>query len=280
MRHLMLALLALGVAGCFRLDPFLYGPERTEAYEFDLEGNDPGEAITADRLEELRLVVNDQVTLGAVYVHANQSPPRAYALFFHGKGDHLGGQFERAKRLANLGYDVLAIDYRGFGVSSNVAPSEVGVAEDTAAALAYLKERAGGSDRIFYYGHSWGTAVATQRARVDPPRVLILESGFASIEQMKSDSSLLDFPDDYIADDGWPTTTWISELQDVPVLLMHGLEDDFVRPEFSDLLIASANDPKKLIKVPGADHGSIPRVMGEEFRAVVHQWVEQRIPAP
>jgi len=276
-RRLFLLTVALSLAACLKLDPFLYSPERTEAYEFDLEGSDPGEAITADRLEELRLVVNEQVTLGAVYVHANESPPRAYGLFFHGKGDHLGGQLERAKRLANLGYDILAIDYRGFGVSTNVAPSEEGVAEDTAAALAYLRERAGGSDRIFYYGHSFGTAVATQRARVDPPAVLILESGFASIDQFKSDSSLLDFPDEYLADDGWATTTWIREVQ-VPVLVMHGLEDDFVRPEFSDLLIANANDPKQLLKVPGADHGSIPRVLGDGFRTVIQGWVEQGIP--
>lgn len=37
--------------------------------------------------------------LGMVYVHANEGPPRAHVLFFHGKGPHMAQQFEHIKRV-------------------------------------------------------------------------------------------------------------------------------------------------------------------------------------
>ena len=92
-------------------------------------------------------------------------------MFLHGKGPHLAAesQFEHAKRLVNLGYDVLAIDYRGFGTSTDVAPTEAGIEEDTRAVMAWVASRAGGADRVFLYGHSLGAAAAIQRAAIDPP---------------------------------------------------------------------------------------------------------------
>lgn len=282
MRTLLLPALCL-LTGCFQLDGFLYEPVRTDAYEFVGEGSDPGDTVSDDRIEVLERipVPGTDVELGAVYVRGNEPSPRAYALFFHGKGSHIAseGQFEHVKRLANIGYDVLAIDYRGWGTSTAVAPTEAGIEQDTAAALEWLRNRVGGSDRIFYYGQSFGTAVATQRAVIDPPQVLVLESGFASIEEMKSDSSLMDFPDDYIAMDSWATSSRIRELQS-PLLILHGLADDFVRPEFSEALYENAPDPKRLVLVEGAGHSDVAETMGAAYRETVHAWVDPVIPVP
>jgi fermentation-respiration switch protein FrsA (DUF1100 family) len=178
-----------------------------------------------------------------------------------------------------LGYDVLAFDYRGFGTSDDLTPTEEGIEKDSRAALAYLVERAGGLNRIFYYGQSFGGATATQLAETASPAALLLESTFGSIEEFKSDSTGMDFPAGWVAKDSWATSTRIRNVH-VPVLLLHGTADDFVRPEFSKLVYENANEPKRLILVDGATHGRVPEVMGEAYVSTVTEWVNSAIPAP
>jgi uncharacterized protein len=269
---------ALGLTGCFKLDPFIYEPERKEAYVLDPEGKYPEETVRKDQIELVSIKVDDEVTLGGAYVKASVQPPRAYVIFFHGKGGNVDTALPRTKRWANLGFDVLVFDYRGWGTSTNVTPSEAGIEQDTRAARAFMLARIGSPDRLIYYGQSLGTATATQRAELDPPKVLVLESGFASVEEFKRDSTQMDFPQSFISKDGWNTSTRIKNVH-APLLLMHGLADDFVRPEFSQLLFDNANDPKKLVMVEGADHGNIPVVMGAKYGETIKEFIAPHVPA-
>lgn len=262
MRALTIVLL-LCLTGCFSLDPFLYTPQRKDAYELDPEGDTPEETVTADRIEPVTIVVNDQVTLGAAYVKGSEQPPKAYVIFFHGKGGSLDTALARTKRWANLGYDVLAFDYRGWGISTNITPTEEGILEDTKAAHAWMRERIGpqNANRLIFYGQSLGSATATQLAEQEAPVKLVLESAFASIHDFETDSSGMDFPIGFIAKARWNTVDRIRNVH-VPVLLLHGLADDFVRPEFSEKIFANANEPKQLELVPGAGHSNIPETIG------------------
>lgn len=266
------------ISGCYKLDPFLYSPKRTDAYVFTPESSDPLKAVTADRIEPLNVRVNDAVSLGAVYVRAAVQPPKGYLLFFHGQGDHIGtsAQFGRVKRLSNLGYDVLAFDYRGFGTSTAVTVTEAGVKEDAAAARAVLVARAAGSPRIIYYGHSFGTAVATQASAEAAPALLVLESPFASIDEMKRDSSQMDFPVEFIASDNWDTAGRIADVH-APLLILHGTADDYVRPEFSALIYERANEPKQRELIEGAQH-DVAEFLGARFPPLVNDFVDRYLP--
>jgi hypothetical protein len=275
----LIAAVALALGGCFQLDPFLYTPQRLARYEFRAEGNSPLTTVDPSRIEQPLLTTEDGLTLGAVYVRSATQPPRGYGLFFHGKGAALPGQLGHIKRLSNMGYDILAFDYRGFGISDDVTPTEAGLDKDGRAALAYLVGRAGGTERIFYYGHSLGGAVATQRAEQDPPRALVLESTFGSIEEFKRDSTGMDFPAGWVAEDRWDTSTRIRSIH-VPLLLLHGTADDFVRPEFSKLVYDNAHEPKKLVLVEGGTHGRLPEQMGDAYVPTVSDWVNSGIEAP
>ncbi len=276
---LLATALAVSLCGCLQLDPFLYTPERLDHYEFKAAGNTPLTTVDPSRIEQLTLTTEDGVRLGAVYVRAAE-PPRAYALFFHGKGAALPRHIHYIKRLANMGYDVLAFDYRGFGISDDVTPTEEGIEKDSRAALAFLVARAGGAERIFYYGHSLGGAIATQRAEVDAPVALVLESTFGSIEEFARDSTQMDLPAGWVAEDSWATSTRIRNVH-APVLLLHGGSDDFVRPEFSMRVYENANEPKRLLVVEGARHGNIAEEMGEAaYASTITAWVDARLPAP
>lgn len=260
MRALWLLALVL-LSGC-KLDGFLYTPPRVDAYKLEPEGKTPIETVTADRIEPLTITVSPEVTLGAAYIRGNVQPPRAYVLFFHGKGGTVDSNFGRAKRWSNLGFDVLIFDYRGFGTSTNLTPTEEGLAEDSEAVLQALWARVGDTARIVFYGHSLGAATNLQRAVVNPPRAVVIESAFASIQDFTADSSRMDLPQSFVTADSWSNEERIARLQS-PVLILHGLADDFVRPQGSEILYGEAKDPKKLVLVEGADHGSVPVKMDE-----------------
>lgn len=276
----VMALIAWGCAGCEAqsLDAFLYKRARVDQYDFKAEGKGERDTVTPERIEPVEIRVDDQITLGAVYVRANLSPPRGQLLFFHGQCCNLEEHIERAKRLSNVGYDVLAFDYRGWGTSTDVPPDEPGLLADSRAAVAYLAERTGvPRERLTYYGRSFGGAVATQLAEHEPPAVLVLESAFASVESFKTDSTRMDFPATYVASGEWDNVKRIRNVQSA-VLLFHGLQDDFVRPEFSQAIYDAANDPKKLVLVEDADHGTIPDLLGDRWGGMLHWWIDEHTP--
>lgn len=274
----LFCLCALVFSGCFKLDPFIYVPVRLEKYTLPAEGKTPEETVSKDRIEEVTISVNDEVKLGAAYVRAAVSPPVGYVLVFHGQGGNVDTHLWRAKRLANIGFDALIFDYRGWGASSNVTPTEEGLAEDAAAARAWFENRIGsGVNRLFYYGNSFGTAVVTPFASKTPPKALVLESGFASLEAFKNDSSQMDFPLGFIATAEWATSKRIRDVK-VPVLVMHGTADDYVRKEFSEEIYKNANEPKKLILVEGAVHSGIPEVLGPDYEKVIKEFVVPYLP--
>lgn len=263
------ALLGLTIAACVAacsMDPFLYVPLRTDAYDFDPASENPAEVVTPERIERVWIDVDSDIRLGAVWVRAEQQPPLGHVMYFHGAGTHLDKQFWRVKRISNLGYDVLAVDYRGFGASTNVQPTEAGIDADTRATRAWWLQCLPQNTPLIYYGHSFGGAVATQRAAADPPLALILEAPFASVEHMRKDSTQLGFPTSFIANDTWDTVARIGRLR-MPLLLVHGTGDELIRVEFGQAIFDAANEPKRLILVEGGAHGDLlPRVQEDYQR--------------
>ncbi|VDM11198.1 unnamed protein product [Wuchereria bancrofti] len=106
-----------------------------------------------------------------------------------------GNSFDRSQStrcglynlLANMGFHVLALDYRGYG-DSNGSPSENGLIEDAKEIFRYARSHSGSND-IYLWGHSMGTAIATAAAmefseKGLPPAGLILESPFNNLSDV------------------------------------------------------------------------------------------------
>jgi pimeloyl-ACP methyl ester carboxylesterase len=274
------AALALAVAGCgrpARLDWFLYVPTRVDAYRLDPDGDTPDTTVSQGQIEELTIRTEDGVDLGAVWVRATAQPALGTVLFFHGKGGNLDSTFPRLKRWANLGYDTLGFDYRGFGRSSDVEISEPGIDLDGRAMVQALVARAGSLDRAFYAGQSLGCAPAAQRAVNQPARALIIESGFASLEAFKTDSTQMDWPQQFITDDRWDTSARLRVLTG-PVLILHGAADDLIRPYHAHLNDEAAHDPKQFVLVEGGGHSDLPEVMGQGYADLIHAFVGEWVP--
>jgi len=88
------------------------------------------------------------------------------------------------------------------------------------------------------------------------------------------DSSNMDLPGGFFAEGSWDTEGRVRSLQGVPLLLLHGTADDFIRPEFSEHLYSVAREPKQLVLVEGADHDTVPLQMGVDYARTLGAFME------
>ena len=120
------------------------------------------------------------VKLHALWVEG-PTPGAPALLYLHGARRNVAGSAFRIRQMRELGFAVLAIDYRGFGRSTDELPSEDTVNEDARAAWAWLEKKAPGRDR-YIFGHSLGGAIAVRLAtEVNDAKGLIVEGTFTSI---------------------------------------------------------------------------------------------------
>jgi hypothetical protein len=174
-------------------------------------------------------------------------------LYLHGARRNIAGSAFRIRQMQQLGFSVLALDYRGFGRSSDELPSEELVYEDARAAWAWLAQEHPRQDR-YIFGHSLGGAIAVQLAtEVDNSKGLIVEGTFTSIPDVFQSMKW-----------GWlPITPLITQRFDSagkvgrvrsPILVVHGANDTLIQPELGRALYERAAPPKRFVLVEGGTH--------------------------
>lgn len=134
--------------------------------------------------EEYFIPSTDSVVLNALWFQRQNGSDSALGLilYFHGNRHSLDRWGRYATDLTALGYDVLMIDYRGYGKSTGY-PSEAGLYEDAEATWAWAKEKFPELPLI-YYGRSLGTGVATALAVRHEPQKLILETPYDELKNV------------------------------------------------------------------------------------------------
>jgi hypothetical protein len=191
-------------------------------------------------------------------------------LYLHGARWNLTGSVTRIDRWKRLGFSVLAMDYRGFGKSSDVAPTEALAYEDADAAWDYLAKLAPGRQR-FIVGHSLGGAIATELARRHPDAAgLVLEATFTSVRDMIAHSKWSFLPVGLILNQEFNTLEKIVDVK-VPVLVTHGTRDSIVPFEMGERLYEAVKSPKRFVKVEGAGHHNLSGVAFDQYRAALQE---------
>ena len=93
----------------------------------------------------------------------------------------------------DLGYSVLAYDYRGYGTSDG-SPSEARIYDDVTAAFRYLTEDAGiPPERIIAHGFSLGGAPTLYLSNQEPLAGVIVEGTFTTVFRVVMRISLVPF---------------------------------------------------------------------------------------
>jgi pimeloyl-ACP methyl ester carboxylesterase len=95
----------------------------------------------------------------------------------HGNAGNIVNRLDNLRFLFRQNLSVFLFDYRGYGKSQNVRPSEEGLYQDAIGAYEYLvRVRRLKPERLIIFGRSLGAAVAADLASRKPAAGLILES--------------------------------------------------------------------------------------------------------
>ncbi|GAA5522338.1 alpha/beta hydrolase [Aliifodinibius salicampi] len=140
--------------------------------------------------DTLRVQADDGKPVFLLESHLEKSETRPWAIFFHGNGLLVGSSpcVQRYQLLREAGFNVLAVEYRGYGISSELTPSEEGVFADGKAGWRYLTQKLSvNPNQIVLYGWSLGSGVATHLASRVQPAGLITEGAFTSLPDVAQD---------------------------------------------------------------------------------------------
>jgi len=178
-----------------------------------------------------------------------------WILHLHGNAEsaNYSGQFAHAKALRDLGFHVLAFDYRGFGASPGEA-SEQNVYEDAEAAYQFLVRQGIRDNRIILWGHSLGSGPAVELATRHAVAALVLFGAFTSVPGRGAEL----YP--------WLPVRWITGIRfdnlarisaiKAPVVIAHSEADRIIPVSHAERLFAAAREPKRLLRLkPTVDDG-------------------------
>ena len=212
--------------------------------------------------EEVSLTTEDGLRLSGWYIP--NAGAKSTVLWFHANAHNISQAYDSEWLVliqSRLAANLFIFDYRGYGRSEG-KPSEEGTYRDARAALSYLRSRPDvDSSRIIYFGHSLGSAVATDLATKVEPMGLILWSPFSSFaEAARHHYPILGHV--YTALPGFPRIKYdsISKIRriDTPTLILHGDNDALMPLWMGWRLQDAAKGPANLVAIPGGTHNHMP----------------------
>jgi fermentation-respiration switch protein FrsA (DUF1100 family) len=213
---------------------------------------DPDRSPTAapNGIEERWITTADGVRLHAW--RGSTAEPVASIVLSHGRGGSVAEADVVLRAFVRRGFDVLAYDYRGYGMSEGT-PSEEGIYLDAEAAFDAERSRGVPESRIVCYGESLGGVVAIHLAGRRRCAAVAVVSTFTSIR----DLAALQFgPLAVFAPDKYDSKALVGRLT-VPFFQAHGDHDAVVPLSLGERLFAAAPEPKRFFRVSGAGHDDI-----------------------
>ena len=211
-------------------------------------------------------------TLYALWFQTSE-PPKGTVVHLHGNYGNVSNHFPLSIFLLKEGFDVLVVDYQGYGASEGT-PNPRRTMEDGIASVRYaqahLRDPKTG---VVLFGQSLGGATAILVAAKEPlVKAVVLEAPFSSYRSMARDvlkRHVWTWPFYPIAPlflgSTYDPIRYIDQISPRPLFLIHGDHDTVVPVWMSHALYEKAREPKKLWIVPGADHLACHRVAGEQY---------------
>jgi uncharacterized protein len=199
---------------------------------------------------------------------AQPRPDAPVLLYLHGARWDVRSSAHRMRRMHELGFAVLGIDYRGFGQSTQGLPSEDLAHEDALAAWRWIAERHPQARR-YLFGHSLGGAIAVRLAsEVSDEAGLIVEGAFTSIPDVVSTMKWGWLPVGALITQRFDAASRVQRVG-APLLVVHGANDNLIKPELGRALYERAHAPKRFVLVEGGTHHNTNAVGQGQYRQAV-----------
>jgi len=222
---------------------FIFKPEKLPA-DFEFRYDAP--------FRELSFDPEPGVRISGLHFYVPQ--PLGLILYFHGNSRSIKGWGKYARDFFRYGYDVVLVDYRGFGKSTGkrtekALRSDMQFVYDTLAAQ-YPEQH------IIVYGRSMGSGFATRLACDNSPRYLILDAPYYSFRKVV-ERFLPFLPLKYVLRYHLRTDRWIQRVQ-CHTYILHGTRDRLIPIRHSEKLRSLNPGRITLIEIEGGGHNNLP----------------------
>ena len=235
---------AISIALYYLQDYMLFKPEKLPVdFQFDYENQET---------KEYNLETRDGAIINGLRFFP-KGESKGVVLYLKGNSKSIKGWGKFAVDFTRHGYNVVMVDYRGFGKSTG-RRSQKAIKRDLQLVYNKLKEQTA-EDRIILYGRSLGSGFAAKLASMNHPKMLMLDAPYYSLTKVTARyapfmplSLLLKYP--------LPTYKWLKYVE-CPIHIIHGTHDKLI-PFKSSIKLSKVN-PKltKLHTVIGGGHKNL-----------------------
>ena len=232
--------LLISVLLYFLQDYFLFKPEKLpKEFQFYYDNQE---------IEEYNVETRDGATINGLRFRSKN--PKGVVFYLKGNSKSIKGWGKFAVDFTRHGYDVIMVDYRGFGKSTG-RRTQKAVKRDMQVIYDKIREKV--SERyIILYGRSMGSGFAAKLASMNNPRMLILDAPYYSLSKVAKKfipfmplSLLIKFP--------MPTYKWLKYVN-CPIHIIHGTDDRLIPYKTSVKLSKIKPELTKLYTVIGGGH--------------------------
>ena len=239
-----------------------------------------------DFVEDLYIETPDNLKLHAWYIANKESKTRkGLVVQLHGNAQNLSSHFQSVFWLVEKGFDVIAFDYRGYGMSEGqsdifMGPSDIAVAIDYAAKKA-KKEKI----PLIVYGQSLGGSLLLKTLKDNPTRwpihLTIVESSFHSyqgIAREKLSEAWLTWPFQWlsyllISSKLDPGGQDLAKISHIPNLLLYSEADPIVPIHHGQKIFSELRSKKEFWTYPSG-HVAYYALAGDKGKKRLIEFIE------
>jgi pimeloyl-ACP methyl ester carboxylesterase len=241
--YIISGLLLLLIAAYFFQEKFIFKPEKL-SQDFTFKYDIP--------FKELFFDVAPGVRINGLHFFRPQ--PSGLILYLHGNTRSIKGWARYARDFYRYNYDVVLVDYRGFGKSTGKR-GEKEIIND----LQFVYETLGrqySEQQIIIYGRSIGSGFAAKTASDNKPRYLILDAPYYSFRKVV-ERFLPILPVRFVLRYHLRTDKWLP-LVTCHTYILHGTRDWIIPISQSEKLQKLNPQRITLIRIEGGGHNNLP----------------------
>ncbi len=240
---------------------FIFKPEKLDK-DFQFHYNN-------QEVQEYNLSTRDGAVLNGL--HFLVKKPKGVVLYLKGNSKSIKGWGKFAVDFTRHGYEVIMLDYRGFGKSTG-RRSFKALKRDLQFVYNKIKDKV--DERyIILYGRSMGSGFAAKLASINNPRMLILDAPYYSLSKVAG--KFIPFmPVSLIMRYPIPTYKWLKYVN-CPIHIIHGTHDKLI--PFKSSVKLSKIRPKltRLYTVIGGGHKNLNNF--ESYHKMLGEIINSRI---
>ena len=213
----------------------------------------------------------------------NADPQAPTLLYLHGTFRNLYQNLRKVEALRDAGFSVVALDYRGWGDSTPILPSEASIYADANVAWGELVRRQADPRKRVIFGHSMGSGVAVELASHRHVGTdyggLILESSFTRLPDVAGANGTLGTVAALFATQEFDSLAKIGRV-DAPILMLHGGADTTVPVALGRRLFDAAPKGTRWVEFANGSHSGLDREAPQQYRQAVRDLIAQLQPTP